>query len=72
MYRVYGGGQYVGDEAAEWFSSYLKRPGCKLYKLSQPKLIYEDEKWGDVALPGDKVILTLCVMLCPKFKIRWS
>ncbi|CAH3140548.1 unnamed protein product [Pocillopora meandrina] len=54
VYRVYGGGQYVGDEAAEWFSSYLKRPGCKLYKLSQPKLICEDEKWGDVALPGDK------------------
>lgn len=54
VYRVYGEGQYVGDEAAEWFSNYLKRPGCKLYKLSRPKLICEDKKWGDVTLPGDK------------------
>ena len=57
VWRVYGEGCYVGDEAAEWFSNYLKKPGCKLYKLSRPKLICEDDKWGDVALPDDKVIL---------------
>ena len=50
-----GEGQYVGDEAAQWFSSYLNKPGCKMYQLSQPRVICEDEKWGDVGLPDDKV-----------------
>ena len=50
-----GEGQYVGDEAAQWFSSYLNKPGCKMYQLSQPRVICEDEKWGDVGRPDDKV-----------------
>ena len=50
-----GEGRYVGDEAAQWFSSYLNKPGCKMYQLSQPRVIYEDEKWGDVGRPDDKV-----------------
>ena len=50
-----GEGQYVGDEAAQWFSNYLNKPGCKMYQLSQPRVISEDEKWGDVGRPDDKV-----------------
>ena len=52
---MYGEGKYVGDEAADWFSSYLNKPGYKMYQLSQPRVICEDEKWGDVGLPDDKV-----------------
>ena len=26
-----------------------------MYKLSKPRVICEDDKWGDVALPGDQV-----------------
>ncbi len=55
VFRNYGEGRYVGDEAAEWFSKYLDKPGCKMYQLSKPRIIREDEKWGDVALPDDKV-----------------
>lgn len=29
-----------------------------MYKLSKPRVICEDDKWGDVALPGDKVNIT--------------
>ena len=56
---MYGEGRYVGDEAAQWFSSYLNKPGCKMYQLSQPRVICEDEKWGDVGRPGDKVQLDI-------------
>ena len=59
MFRVYrfdGEGRYVGDDAAEWFSNYLKKPGYKMYQLSKPRVICEDKKWGDIALPDDKVI----------------
>jgi len=54
---MYGEGRYVGEEAEEWFSHYLNKPGCKMYQLSKPRVICEDEKWGDVGLPGDKVII---------------
>ena len=60
-----GEGQYVGDEAAQWFSSYLNKPGCKMYQLSQPRVICEDEKWGDVGLPDDKVQLDINLLLIP-------
>ena len=68
VFRMYGEGRYVGDEAAEWFSNFLNKPGCKMYKLSKPRVISEDDKWGDVALPGDKVKLlmsrnTVCFFL---------
>jgi len=53
---MYGEGRYIGDEAAQWFSNYLSKPGCKMYQLSQPRVICEDEKWGDVGLPEDKVM----------------
>ena len=50
-----GEGQSVGDEAAEWFSNYLKKPGYKMYQLSKHRLIQEDDDWGDIGKPGDKV-----------------
>ena len=59
VWRMDGQGQYVGDEAAQWFSSYLNKPGCKMYQLSQPRVICEDEKWGDVGRPDDKVQLDI-------------
>ncbi|KAL9953901.1 hypothetical protein ACROYT_G041374 [Oculina patagonica] len=55
VWRMYGEGQYVGDEAAEWFSKYLNKPGYKMYQMSQPRLICTDNKWGDVGLPDDRV-----------------
>lgn len=51
----YGEGFYVGDEAAAWISTYLEKPGCKIYQLSKTRVIQEDEKWGSVAQPGDLV-----------------
>ena len=55
VWRNYGEGRYVGDEAAEWISTYLDKPGCKIYQLTKPRIIQEDEKWGNVAQPGDQV-----------------
>ncbi|XP_073249341.1 mitochondrial amidoxime-reducing component 1-like [Porites lutea] len=51
--RMDGEGRYVGDEAAEWISNYLEMPGCKIYQLTKPRIILEDDKWGSVAQPGD-------------------
>ena len=51
-----GEGQYIGDEAAQWFSNYLNKPGYKMYQLSKHRLIQEDDDWGDIGKPGDKVI----------------
>ena len=56
VWRMFGEGQYFGDEAAEWFSKFLNKPGCKMYHMSQPRLICTDDKWGDVGLPDDKVL----------------
>ena len=55
MKTSYGEGRYVGDEAAEWISAYLDKPGLKIYQLTKPRIIQEDEKWGNVAQPGDQV-----------------
>ena len=55
VWRTYGEGCYVGDEAAEWISDYLNKPGCKIYKLTKPRVIQEDDKWADIAKPDDKV-----------------
>ena len=55
VWGTYAEGQYVGDEASEWFSNYLNKTGYKMYKLSKPRLIHDDKTWGDVALPDDKV-----------------
>lgn len=55
VWRIYGEGVNCGDEAAEWISNFLNKPGYKMYKLSKPRVICEDDKWGDVALPDDKV-----------------
>lgn len=60
---MFGEGQYVGDEAAQWFSSYLNKPGYKMYQMSQPRVICEDEKWGDVGLPEDKVHDIFCKLI---------
>lgn len=60
---MFGEGQYVGDEAAQWFSSYLNKPGYKMYQMSQPRVICEDEKWGDVGLPEDKVHDVFCNLI---------
>ena len=49
-----GEGQYAGDEASEWFSNYLNRPNCTLYKLSKPRAIDMEEK-RSLAMPDDKV-----------------
>lgn len=51
-----GEGQYVGDEAAEWFSKYMNKPGYKMYQLSRPRVIREHDEWSDVGEAGDKVI----------------
>ena len=56
MWNTYGEGRYVGDEAAEWISNYLDKPGCKIYQLTKPRIIQEDKEWGDVAQPGDEVL----------------
>lgn len=50
-----GEGQYVGDEAAEWFSKYMNKPGFKMYKLSRPRVIREHDEWSDIGEAGDKV-----------------
>lgn len=55
VWGTYAEGQYVGDEASEWFSNYLNKTGYKMYKLSKPRLVHDDKTWGDVALPDDKV-----------------
>ena len=52
-----GEGQYVGDEAAEWFSKYMNKPGYKMYKLSRPRVIREHDEWSDIGEAGDKVTL---------------
>lgn len=54
IWETYGEGQYVGDEAAEWFSTYLEKPGCKMYQLSIPRKMQDDEVWADVSKPGDE------------------
>lgn len=55
IFGTYGEGQYVGDEASEWFSNYLNKPGCRLYKLSKPRLVIESKDGADCARPDDKV-----------------
>ena len=52
-----GEGQYVGDEAAEWFSNYMGKPGFKVYQLSRPRVIREHDEWSDIGEAGDKVII---------------
>ena len=56
VWNTYGEGRYAGDEAAEWISNYLDKPGCKIYQLTKPRIIQEDKEWGDVAQPGDEVL----------------
>lgn len=56
IFGMEGEGQYVGDEAAEWFSKYMNKPGFKMYKLSRPRVIREHEEWSDIGEAGDKVI----------------
>lgn len=51
-----GEGQYVGDEAAEWFSKYMNKPGYKMYKLSRPRVIREHDEWSDIGEAGDQVM----------------
>ena len=63
MWNTYGEGRYVGDEAAEWISNYLDKPGCKIYQLTQPRIIQEDKEWGDVAQPGDEVLWLILYVL---------
>ena len=53
--RISSKSRYVGDEAAAWFSALLNSPGCRMYQIYEPRYSMQDTKWGDVALPGDKV-----------------
>ena len=53
--RISSISQYAGDEAAAWFSTLLNVPGCKMYQIHEPRYSSEEQKWGDIALPGDKV-----------------
>ena len=53
--RISSKSRYVGDEAAAWFSTFLNHPGCRMYQIYEPRYSMQDTKWGDVALPGDKV-----------------
>ena len=55
--RISSRSQYAGDEAAAWFSTLLDKPGCKLYQLNEPRYSTQDTKWGDLAQPGDKVLI---------------
>ena len=55
--RISSRSQYAGDEAAAWFSTLLDKPGCKLYQLNEPRDCTQDTKWGDLAQPGDKVLI---------------
>lgn len=67
IFGNYGEGQYVGDEASEWFSNYLNKPGCRLYKLTKPRLVIESKDGADCARPDDKVgqeSLHLCCLCC--------
>ena len=57
--RISSISQYAGDEAAAWFSTLLNVPGCKMYQIHEPRYSNEEEKWGDIALPGDKVTFLL-------------
>ena len=57
--RISSISQYAGDEAAAWFSTLLNVPGCKMYQIHEPRYGSEEEKWGDIALPGDKVTFFL-------------
>lgn len=54
--RVWGSnaeGQYAGDEAADWFSKYLNKPNCSLYKLSKARMLPEEK--NSHAIPDDRV-----------------
>ena len=53
--RISSKSRYVGDEAATWFSTLLNSPGCRMYQIYEPRYSMQDTKWGDIALPGDKV-----------------
>lgn len=53
--RISSKSRYVGDEAAAWFSTLLNNPGCRMYQIYEPRYSMQDTKWGDIALPGDKV-----------------
>ncbi|KAJ7365559.1 Mitochondrial amidoxime reducing component 2 [Desmophyllum pertusum] len=54
IFGMEGEGQYVGDEAAEWFSNYMGKPGFKVYQLSRPRVIREHDEWSDIGEAGDK------------------
>ena len=60
IWRTDAEGQFAGEEVSEWFSRFLKRPGCKFYQVTKPRFISEDSIWSDVGKPGDKVRY-LCV-----------
>lgn len=51
-----GEGQYVGDEASEWFSKYMNKPGYKMYKLSRTRVIRTHDEWSDIGEAGDQVM----------------
>lgn len=56
MNRIWGTngeGQYAGDEAADWFSKYLNKPSCSLYKLSKARIVLEES--NSHATPDDRV-----------------
>jgi len=52
--RISSRSQFVGDEAAIWFSTLLNSPGCKMYQIYEPRYATKDAKWPDLALPGDR------------------
>ena len=56
MLRISSISQYAGDEASAWFSTLLNVPGCKMYQIHEPRYGSEDKRWGEYALPGDKVL----------------
>lgn len=58
LHRIFGmegEGQYVGDEASEWFSKYMNKPGYKMYKLSRTRIIRTHDEWSDIGEAGDQV-----------------
>jgi uncharacterized protein YcbX len=58
VYRMSGEGVDCGSEAGEWFSTYLKVPGCRVYYMPnycQPRQLTTDSKYGHVAQQKDEV-----------------
>ncbi|RMX35506.1 hypothetical protein pdam_00003781 [Pocillopora damicornis] len=54
IFGMEGEGQYVGDEASEWFSKYMNKPGYKMYKLSRTRVIRTHDEWSDIGEAGDQ------------------